>query len=46
MIRTARAALSTALGGRVKSAGPIVASSAVVTVRVNAMEIAVLMATI
>lgn len=46
MIRTTKAALSTALGGRVKSLGPIVARSAVVTVSVKAMEIAVLMATI
>lgn len=44
--RTTPAALSTAPGGRVKSVGPIVASRAVVTDSVYAMEIAVLMATI
>ncbi|KAG9354735.1 hypothetical protein JZ751_001448 [Albula glossodonta] len=43
---TARQAFSTAPGGRVKRAGPIVASRAAVTVTVKRIETAVLMATI
>lgn len=44
--RTTRLALRTARGGRVKCEGPIVASRAVVTTRVNNIEMAVLIATI
>lgn len=43
---TTRVTLRTARGGRVKSEGPTVAKKAVVTTRVNNMEIAVLIATI
>ncbi|KAG7243891.1 hypothetical protein INR49_006046 [Caranx melampygus] len=43
---TARLAFSTATGGLLKQAGPMHANMATVTVRVNKMETAVLMATI
>lgn len=43
---TARLAFSTAPGGLLKLAGPMVANMAAVTVRVNKMDTAVLMATI